>query len=65
MAGAYVLSFTDERDFLRAANALLGEGSVSTQTAMSAINAMPQSERFGEIVADQLLPIPKSLVEDE
>jgi len=63
--GAFVLTFADERDFVRAASVLLGAAYVSGSDAVSAINSMPPARSFGQIYADQCLPIPTDLVSDE
>lgn len=63
--GTFVLTFEDERDFVRAASQLLGAAYVSGADAVDAINKMASSRRFGQIVANQCLPVPVDLTTTE
>lgn len=61
-AGAFVLTFADERDFVRVASVLLGASYVSGDDAVAALNATEPLHSFGRVVAHRALPIPERLV---
>ena len=50
----FTLTFTDERDFARAASVLLGAAYVSGDDAVRAINAMPADRSFGQVEASSV-----------